>query len=259
MECYAGPDPAGAVSVHGWGCRPQAPVKLTAPEEDEESKLTEVLRTKEGRRMRSPMAVSEKPKQEKEQQEAGMKPRTGQGSTAAAEQGQDTAPAGEQQPEQSHERKVTARGRLQDREGSSVGTLRAEQRREEEQQRAAPELGGCRLREVKILTRTRSSSTEEKAASEGTSPPAQQVISNKQKEESESPLARSASMRIPGSSSSIEEKLEKYTSAVQRSGSVRSSLTVQKSLVVTSDGVASKRNFFEASTPSKAEPLAARK
>ncbi|POI18703.1 hypothetical protein CIB84_017553, partial [Bambusicola thoracicus] len=69
----------------------------------------------------------------------------------------------------------------------------------------------------------------------------------------------SASMRIPGSSSSIEEKLEKYTSAVQRSGSVRSSLTVQKSLVVTSDGVASKRNFFEASTPSKAEPLAARK
>lgn len=66
-------------------------------------------------------------------------------------------------------------------------------------------------------------------------------------------------MRIPGSSSSIEEKLEKYTSAVQRSGSVRSSLTVQKSLVLTSDGVASKRNFFEASTPSKAEPFAARK
>lgn len=156
-------------------CRPQAPVKPTAPEEDEESKLTEVLRTKEGRRMRSPMAVSEKPKQEKEQQEAGMKPRTGQGSIAAAERGQNTAPAGEQQPEQSHERKVTARGRLQDREGLSVGTLRGEQRREEQQQRAAPELGGCRLREVKILTRTRSSSTEEKAASEGTSPPAPQV------------------------------------------------------------------------------------
>ena len=66
-------------------------------------------------------------------------------------------------------------------------------------------------------------------------------------------------MRIPGSSSSIEEKLEKYTSAVQRSGSVRSSLTVQKSLVLTSDGVASKCNFFEASTPSKAELFAARK
>ncbi|NXL85381.1 LAD1 protein, partial [Alectura lathami] len=68
-----------------------------------------------------------------------------------------------------------------------------------------------------------------------------------------------ASLRIPGSSSSIEEKLEKYTSAVQRSGSVRSSLTIQKSLVLSSEGVASKRNFFEASAPSKAEPLAARK
>lgn len=123
------------------------------------------------------MAVSEKPKQEKEQQEAGMKPNTGQESIEATERGQDTAPvpAGKQHPVQSHERKVTARGRLQDREGSSVGTLRGEQRREEEQQRVAPELGGCRLREVKILTRTRSSSTEEKAASEGTSPPAQQV------------------------------------------------------------------------------------
>lgn len=158
-------------------CRPQAPVKPMAPEEGEERKLTEVLRTKEGRRMRAPMAVSEKPKQEKEQQEAGMKPNTGQESIEATERGQDTAPvpAGKQHPVQSHERKVTARGRLQDREGSSVGTLRGEQRREEEQQRVAPELGGCRLREVKILTRTRSSSTEEKAASEGTSPPAQQV------------------------------------------------------------------------------------
>lgn len=36
-------------------------------------------------------------------------------------------------------------------------------------------------------------------------------------------------------------------------------MTVQKSLVVTSEGVASKRNFFEASAPSKAEPLAAKK
>ncbi|NXI69081.1 LAD1 protein, partial [Anseranas semipalmata] len=70
---------------------------------------------------------------------------------------------------------------------------------------------------------------------------------------------RHASLRIPGSNTTIEEKLEKYTSAVQRSGSVRSSLTVQKSLMLSSEGVASKRNFFEASAPSKAEPLAARK
>lgn len=45
----------------------------------------------------------------------------------------------------------------------------------------------------------------------------------------------------------------------QRSEVVKSSLTVQKSLLLSSEGVASKRNFFEASAPSKAEPLAVRK
>ncbi|NXS45090.1 LAD1 protein, partial [Balaeniceps rex] len=69
----------------------------------------------------------------------------------------------------------------------------------------------------------------------------------------------SASLRIPGSSTTIGEKLEKYTSAVQRSEVVKTSLTIQKSLLLSSEGVASKRNFFEASTPSKAEPLAVRK
>ncbi|KAK0674839.1 LAD1 protein, partial [Pygoscelis papua] len=73
-----------------------------------------------------------------------------------------------------------------------------------------------------------------------------------------SPLFTSASLRIPGSSTTIGEKLEKYTSAVQRAEVVKSSLTIQKSLL-SSEGVASKRNFFEASAPSKAEPLAVRK
>ncbi|NXX82316.1 LAD1 protein, partial [Urocolius indicus] len=69
----------------------------------------------------------------------------------------------------------------------------------------------------------------------------------------------SASLRIPASSTTIGEKLEKYNSAVQRSEGAKSSLAVQKSLLLSSEGVASKRNFFEASPPSKAEPLAARK
>ncbi|NXU93321.1 LAD1 protein, partial [Xiphorhynchus elegans] len=69
----------------------------------------------------------------------------------------------------------------------------------------------------------------------------------------------SASMRIPGSSSTIGEKLEKYNSAVQRSEGVKSSVPVQKSRLLSSEGVASKRSFFEASAPSKAEPLALRK
>ncbi|NXK11531.1 LAD1 protein, partial [Herpetotheres cachinnans] len=67
------------------------------------------------------------------------------------------------------------------------------------------------------------------------------------------------SLRIPGSSTTIGEKLEKYTSAVQRSEAVKSSLNIQKSRLLSSEGVASKRNFFEASAPSKAEPLAVRK
>ncbi|NXT50786.1 LAD1 protein, partial [Pluvianellus socialis] len=69
----------------------------------------------------------------------------------------------------------------------------------------------------------------------------------------------SASLRIPGSSTTIGEKLEKYNSAVQRSEAVKSTLTLQKSVLLSSEGVASKRNFFEASAPSKAEPLAVRK
>ncbi|NXM74148.1 LAD1 protein, partial [Serilophus lunatus] len=69
----------------------------------------------------------------------------------------------------------------------------------------------------------------------------------------------SASLRIPGSSSTIGEKLEKYNSAVQRSEGVKSSVPAQKSRLLSSEGVASKRNFFEASAPSKAEPLAVRK
>ncbi|NXU55000.1 LAD1 protein, partial [Turnix velox] len=69
----------------------------------------------------------------------------------------------------------------------------------------------------------------------------------------------SASLRIPGSSTTIGEKLEKYNSAVQRSEVVKSSLTLQKNLPLSSEGVASKRNFFEASAPSKAEPLVVRK
>ncbi|NXD44985.1 LAD1 protein, partial [Copsychus sechellarum] len=69
----------------------------------------------------------------------------------------------------------------------------------------------------------------------------------------------SASLRIPGSNSTIGEKLEKYNSAVQRSEGAKSSVPVQKSRLLSSEGVASKRNFFEGSAPSKAEPAAARK
>ncbi|NWR18689.1 LAD1 protein, partial [Emberiza fucata] len=72
-------------------------------------------------------------------------------------------------------------------------------------------------------------------------------------------LFPSASLRIPGSNSTIGEKLEKYNSAVQRSEGVKSSVPAQKSRLLSSEGVASKRNFFERSAPGKAEPAAPRK
>ncbi|NXX32696.1 LAD1 protein, partial [Nicator chloris] len=68
-----------------------------------------------------------------------------------------------------------------------------------------------------------------------------------------------ASLRIPGSNSTIGEKLEKYNSAVQRSEGMKSSVPVPRSRLLSSEGVASKRNFFEGSAPSKAEPAALRK
>lgn len=314
--------PSPAKDTSPASSRPQSLVKPVSPEDEEERKLSEVLKTQEGRRTRSLMAVSERLRQEKEQQEpgvgasrveAGMQLRAGQESIQAGERGQDAAkgrghPPGEQHPEPASERKVVVRARLQDKEGQGVGTPRGEQRKEvgEPQQRASPELGGCRLREVKILTRQGSRSTEKTASVVTSSLDQQQpsrnpskeviqlsptqeepaeksdtspthvtysssirrtsprtvsfrMISRKQKEESQSPLTRSASLRIPGSSTTIGEKLEKYTSAVQRSEVVKSSLTVQKSLLLSSEGVASKRNFFEASASSKAEPLAVRK
>ncbi|XP_027645682.1 ladinin-1 isoform X2 [Falco biarmicus] len=300
--------------------RPPSLVKPVPPEDREERKLSEVLKTQEGRRTRSTMAVSEKLRQEKEQQEPGvgasrvearMQLRAGQQSIQAGEQDQDVAkgrgdPPREQHPEPASERKVVLRGRLQDKERQGVETPRGEPRKEVGEPQQQPELGGCRLREVKILTRQGSRSMEEKAALVVTSSLDQQpsrnpskeviqpsptrdepaeksdtspalvtysssirrtsprtvsfrVISRKQKEESQSPLTRSTSLRIPGSSTTIGEKLEKYTSAVQRSEVVKSSLNIQKSRLLSSEGVASKRNFFEASVPSKAEPLAVRK
>ena len=176
--------------------RPQSLVKPVSPEDGEDRKLLEVLKTQEGRRTRSPMAISEKLRQEKEQQEtglaascteAGTQPRTGQESIQAGERGQDAAkgrgdPPGDQYPDPALERKAVVRGRLQDKEGQGVGTPRGEQRKEagELQQRASPELGRCRLREVKILTRHGSRSMEEKTASVVTSSLDQQVSRNGQ-------------------------------------------------------------------------------
>ncbi|KAM9149205.1 LOW QUALITY PROTEIN: ladinin-1 [Pangshura tecta] len=82
------------------------------------------------------------------------------------------------------------------------------------------------------------------------------VISKKDKEENA--LTRSASVRLPANSVRLEEKLEKYTSAVQRS-EVKSPVTMPRSFLPSLEGVASKRSIFEASAPSKADPAPVRK
>lgn len=293
--------------------RPPSLVKPQSPEDGEEQKLSEVLKTPEGRRTRCVPPVSEKLRQEKEQKEPGVgescpeegpQPRGRQESSRAAERGQQGRGdlPGDKNLEPASERKTVLRARLQDKD-QGVWTPRGEQRKETKE---PPEVGSCRLREVKILTRVGNRSTEEKTSAVTSSPEQQQpsrnpskqviqlsppreepaenqdtspthitfsssirrasprtvsfrIISRKQKEESQSPLTRSASLRVPGSNSTIGEKLEKYNSAVQRSEGVKSSMPVQKSRLLSSEGVASKRNFFEGSAPSKAEPAALKK
>lgn len=176
--------------------RPQSLVKPVSLEDGNECKLSEVLKTQEGRRTRSPMAVTGKLRQEKEQQEPGVgashaeavtEPRVGQESTQAVKRDQDAAkgsghPAGDQQPEPALGRKVVVRRQLQDKEGQGTRAPQGEQRKEveETQQRASPEVGGCWLREVKILTKQGSHSIEEKTASVVTSSLDQQVSGNGQ-------------------------------------------------------------------------------
>ncbi|XP_074922096.1 ladinin-1 [Chelonoidis abingdonii] len=82
------------------------------------------------------------------------------------------------------------------------------------------------------------------------------VISRKDKEENA--LTRSASVRLPASSVRLEEKLEKYTSAVQRS-EVKSPVTMPRGFLPSLEGVASKRSIFEVNAPSKADPAPVRK
>ncbi|XP_061869596.1 ladinin-1 isoform X3 [Colius striatus] len=232
--------------------RPQSLVK--SPEDGEEHQLTEVLKTQEGRRTRSSGVVSAKLRQDKEKQEpavgescteTGAPQRAGKESVWAGKRGQDATKGrgdapGDQHPEPASERKVLQPSRNPSKE---VIQLSPTQEEPAEKSDTSPTHITYSSSIRRISPRTVSF----------------RMMSRNQKEESQSPLTRSASLRIPASSTTIGEKLEKYNSAVQRSEGAKSSLAVQKSLLLSSEGVASKRNFFEASTPSKAEPLAVRK
>lgn len=92
-------------------------------------------------------------------------PRGRQESSRAAERAQEAAKGGGDLPgdknlEPASERKVVLRARLQDKD-QGAWTPRGEQRKEAKE---PPEVGSCRLREVKILTRVGNRSTEEKTS-----------------------------------------------------------------------------------------------
>ncbi|XP_019369354.1 PREDICTED: ladinin-1 isoform X2 [Gavialis gangeticus] len=83
------------------------------------------------------------------------------------------------------------------------------------------------------------------------------VMSRSKKQES--PFTRSASVRLPASSVKLEEKLQKYTSIVQRSELIKAPGAAQRGFVPSSESVASKRSIFEASATSRADQAPARK
>uniref|UniRef100_A0A3Q2ILY3 Ladinin 1 n=1 Tax=Equus caballus TaxID=9796 RepID=A0A3Q2ILY3_HORSE len=82
-----------------------------------------------------------------------------------------------------------------------------------------------------------------------------------QKENLETTLTRSASVRLPASTVKLGEKLERYHTAVQRSESVKSPGSSRTEFFVTPMGVASKRHLFEKELvgQSRAEPASSRK
>ncbi|XP_053461224.1 ladinin-1 [Nycticebus coucang] len=81
------------------------------------------------------------------------------------------------------------------------------------------------------------------------------------KDNSETALTRSASVRLPASTVKLGEKLERYHTAIQRSESVKSPGSSRTEFFVAPVGVASKRHLFEKELAgqSRAEPACSRK
>ncbi|XP_005995533.1 ladinin-1 [Latimeria chalumnae] len=76
------------------------------------------------------------------------------------------------------------------------------------------------------------------------------------KEQPSSSFQRSASLRMSNKSLKIEEKLEKYAVAIQKSETIKSPTVTKKDFFLPVEGVASKRNMFEkeATSPGAKSP-----
>ncbi|KAG8131959.1 hypothetical protein E2320_009848, partial [Naja naja] len=119
----------------------------------------------------------------------------------------------------------------------------------QEPQRVSWERKSISRLEVKIQPRAKKF-TDPAVATPASEAP--QVVPRKERQEDA--LNRSASMRLPASTVKLEEKLERYTSAVQRAGSIKVSSPIRRNFQPASEGVASKRSIFEATIPVQSEP-----
>uniref|UniRef100_F7CQ59 Ladinin-1 n=1 Tax=Callithrix jacchus TaxID=9483 RepID=F7CQ59_CALJA len=84
---------------------------------------------------------------------------------------------------------------------------------------------------------------------------------NPRKDNSETTLTRSASMRLPANTEKLGEKLERYHTAIQRSESIKSLGSSRTEFFVAPVSVASKRHLFEKERAgqSQEEPASSRK
>ncbi|XP_017354912.1 ladinin-1 isoform X1 [Cebus imitator] len=84
---------------------------------------------------------------------------------------------------------------------------------------------------------------------------------NPRKDDSETTLTRSASVKLPASTVKLGEKLERYHTAIRRSESVKSPGSSRTEFFVAPAGVASKRHLFEKELAgqSRVEPASSRK
>ncbi|XP_038604605.1 ladinin-1 [Tachyglossus aculeatus] len=166
----------------------------------------------------------------------GVEPRGKKAEPLASALGQDTPTGDQPRPEPSGQ-KVSARENQREEQkvtalpiGAVCGkpiTLQVKVGRAEADEVTSPTQSTCNISLMRASPRTISFRVKSK------------------KESSEMPFTRSASMRIPPSRVKLEEKLEKYNSAVQRSESIKCPSSSRTDLVVAPKGVASKRSLFE--------------
>ncbi|XP_074164853.1 ladinin-1 isoform X2 [Sminthopsis crassicaudata] len=179
----------------------------------------------------------------------------------------------EQPPVQTQEQKDSERDVPEKKEPkrreTSEKSPSSEAPREEMKSEPQPVASRFRPFTLQVKIPSKEAETEVTSPSQGTysssltrsSPRTISFRMNTRKENPETTLTRSASVRLPSNTVKLGEKLERYHTAIQRSASVKSPGSSRTEFFVTPVGVASKRSLFEKEQVrnSKAEPALSRK